>query len=556
MAGYRGSDPLEAIRVDGTTVTTIPGLAGTAGDVAYDIDDAGTTVVGASFLSNGESRGWTNDGTETTQLESFGSTYEIASRINNAGVIAGSARDGSGQMHLVAWQGGAIADIGGGAYSSANVSDINEAGHVLASVTVPPNDNRAILWDGSTAINLGLLPGGDWTSAGAMNESGGVVVSAKNSAGKFRAARWDGTSLVDLGALPGGDESFATGINEQGQITGVSYVAPGKTHGFLIDDGVMYDVNDLLPAHSVEVINAQAISDSGHILAYGTNSQPILLVPGARPTADFAVVDLGDGLATQHSDGFPGDLNSARQATGSIRLPRLPLRRDDIREHLPDVQRVARPGDQRIRHRRWHCGSRRGPAGFSYDGTVDFLGTLGGARSFAQDINDAGDIVGSADTSGGQQHAFVYRDGVMTDLHTLGGTTSIATDINAPGTVVGNYSPTSGTFRGFVSDGTTTTDLGTLGGGFTAPSAINGSDVIVGTSSTPSQSEPRLPLCRWRDDQHRAARLDQQRRDRHQRDGGHRRVVSRRLRQPPGVQARRWHLRSHPSLWRHLRHVH
>ena len=127
-----GSDPaIEAIRVDGTTVTTIPGLAGTAGDVAYDIDDAGTTVVGASFLSNGESRGWTNDGTETTQLESFGSTYEIASRINNAGVIAGSARDGSGQMHLVAWQGGAIADIGGGAYSSASVSDINEAGHVL-----------------------------------------------------------------------------------------------------------------------------------------------------------------------------------------------------------------------------------------------------------------------------------------------------------------------------------------------------------------------------------------------------------------------------------------
>ena len=53
MVGHAGSSPLTAIRVDGTTVTPIPGLDGTAGDVAYDVDDAGTTVVGTSFLANG-----------------------------------------------------------------------------------------------------------------------------------------------------------------------------------------------------------------------------------------------------------------------------------------------------------------------------------------------------------------------------------------------------------------------------------------------------------------------------------------------------------------------
>ncbi len=273
MVGYRGSDPIQPVRIDGSTITAIPGLAGSAGGAAYDIDGAGTTVVGMSFFANGESRSWTNDGTATTQLASFGGDYEIASRINDAGLIAGNARDVDGKWHLVAWSNGVPQDIGGGARSEADVSAMNEAGHVLGTVAIAPNTGRAILWDGTTAIDLGTLPGGTTTTGGAMNESGGVVVSARNSAGKFRAARWDGTGLVDLGVLPGGDESYVGGINEQGQIVGTSYVDATKLHGFLIDDGVMYDLNDLLPPASVEVENAYAISDSGHILAYGPKRQ-------------------------------------------------------------------------------------------------------------------------------------------------------------------------------------------------------------------------------------------------------------------------------------------
>ena len=247
MVGYTGSDPLRAVRVDGTVATTLAGLAGTAGDVAYDIDDAGTTVVGASFLANGESRAWTNDGTDTTPLASFGSDYEIATKVNNAGLIAGSARGTDGNMHLVAWLDGVIQDVGGAGFSSANVVDMNEAGHVLGSVTIPPNTNRAVLWDGASATDLGTLPGGNWTGGAALNEAGAVIVSAQDSAGKWRAARWDGTGLVDLGTLPGGAESFAAGINEQGQIVGSSYIDATHLHGFLLDDGVMYDINDLLP---------------------------------------------------------------------------------------------------------------------------------------------------------------------------------------------------------------------------------------------------------------------------------------------------------------------
>ena len=47
------------------------------------------------------------------------------------------------------------------------------------------------------------------------------------------------------------------------------------------------------------------------------------------------------------------------------------------------------------------------------------LGTLGGTRSEALAVNASGVIVGWAQTTQGDDHAFIWRDGVMTDLNTL-----------------------------------------------------------------------------------------------------------------------------------------
>ncbi len=484
MVGLVSDGPQSAIRVDGTAVTVIPGLAGSAGDVAYDIDDTGTTVVGASFLPS-ESRSWTNDGIATTLLSSFGSDYELANRINNAGLIAGSARGTDGNMHLVAWQNGVIQDVGGGGYSSANVADMNEAGDVLGSVTIPPNTNRAILWDGTTATDLGTLPGGDWTSGVALNNSGGVLVSAHNAAGRFRAARWDGTGLIDLGTLPGDDQSFGSGINEQGQIVGLSIDATQtQVHGFLIDDGVMYDINDLLPPDSVEVRGANAIADSGHILASGPNGDLILLVPGPRPLAAYDVIDLGAGLADEIFEAFPADMNDSHQTTGAIN--RQAFRYDGSSStfisEAPHQSAGRAINSAGVVVGNDSAGS--GSQAFRYDGSAMLLGTLGGPSSFAWDINDAGDIVGWSDSTAGQ-HAFLYRNGTMTDIHTFPSGTSEARRVNQLGDVIG-FHTFGGSSRGFVFDGLSMTDLGTLGGTATAPNAINDSGVIVGTSSTTS----------------------------------------------------------------------
>lgn len=66
------------------------------------------------------------------------------------------------------------------------------------------------------------------------------------------------------------------------------------------------------------------------------------------------------------------------------------------------------------------------------------LGTLGGAESYAWDINDVGVVVGTSETSDGWQHAFRWtKEGGMEDLGTLGGANSAAVGINKRGFIAG-----------------------------------------------------------------------------------------------------------------------
>lgn len=71
--------------------------------------------------------------------------------------------------------------------------------------------------------------------------------------------------------------------------------------------------------------------------------------------------------------------------------------------------------------------------------SIHDLGTLGGAESSANDINDAGHIVGWASIGNGATHAFFYSAGSMTDVAASIPANSQATGINVSDTVVGYY---------------------------------------------------------------------------------------------------------------------
>jgi probable HAF family extracellular repeat protein len=185
---------------------------------------------------------------------------------------------------------------------------INDNGQVVGISGICQNAvgalsaKHAVLWQNGRATDLGNIGGHGWNTPTFINNQGQVVGFANQSgdlingqlALNFHAFLWtQERGMRDLGTLPGDAISEALGINESGQVVGVSYGA-GFSHprAFLWQDGVMMDLNNLIPAGSSLTLEvAGDINDRGEITgtAFDSTTQTspaFLAIPREDSTQD------------------------------------------------------------------------------------------------------------------------------------------------------------------------------------------------------------------------------------------------------------------------------
>jgi probable HAF family extracellular repeat protein len=145
----------------------------------------------------------------------------------------------------------------------------------------------------------------------------------------------------------------------------------------------------------------------------------------------------------------------------------------DINDQLTVVGTLQAPQDLRFTHAfKWS------------DNHLEILDSLGGRYSSASAVNAGGDVVGSAQISGGQKHAVLWHTKQPRDLGLLAqGDYSSARDINDKGDIIGeaNLVP-NGKPQAFLWQAGKMQQLPNLPGGtICSAQAINNSDVIIGS---------------------------------------------------------------------------
>ena len=234
---------------------------------AVSVNDSGQ-VAGYARTPDEKDHAFLATASGMVDLGTFGGLYSYAYGLNQAGLAVGSAYDASGTPRCFLSTGGGLVDPGTLGGRVCNALAVNDAGQVTGSSTTSAGIGHAFVFDRRGMVDLGTL-GGTSSIGYAINRLGKVVGASRTPANQLHAFLHDGTRMVDLGTL-GGTTSTATGINASGQVVGNSTLANGSKQPFFLANGVMLNVNVLVPGLSNVDPAHLYLNDAGQMAGTGS----------------------------------------------------------------------------------------------------------------------------------------------------------------------------------------------------------------------------------------------------------------------------------------------
>ena len=228
--------------------------------------------------------------------------WSSAAAIDNAGVVAGqrSLTEELNPQNAYIWSATeGFRDLEGLEELSAATAI---TGDIITGWMVNPGEMKeGYLWDDGRVTFLGPIPGGLSSDPAAVTNQGVIVGSGAIPMDGYpfgipRAFLWQEGKFTLLGTLPDHLISRAQDIRTKPQqIVGRSWNVDGTptiAHGFIWEDGVMYDLNDFISGESgVLIEGATGISARGEIVANGDDVEgeivAFLLAPAAAPLGDL-----------------------------------------------------------------------------------------------------------------------------------------------------------------------------------------------------------------------------------------------------------------------------
>jgi probable HAF family extracellular repeat protein len=254
-----------------------------------------------------------------------------ASAINDAGTIAGYVMDDEwDNWAAVLWRDGEPTLI----RADAGASDINSSGVVTGSFWIG-NQARAFRWDDGQMTPLEPLAGRNTSHGLAINDAGDVVGYSydRSTFPHTRATLWQGTTAVSLGEVPGGMYYRTWGVNNHLQaVGGVDGHETGGRQAFVSENGRMSLLNHLTNGEW-DIIEAMGINDAGQILAlavraerqlYAHEMRSVILEPVDAAVGDASFVPLTQRSIRGEADPAMLELMRPRSALERFRDGRSP----------------------------------------------------------------------------------------------------------------------------------------------------------------------------------------------------------------------------------------